>query len=487
MKSILEKTKSTIGTFVRNSRETVILNSIKLLIHASMARNLLFKRLEREIKEIIYEKELSGVPYIKKVKAQYLIALIKQGKKNIDKGIISKNYISKLMKLMLLNLFYKETSKKVKQRFEQNYGFLSPAFCAISPTQRCNLKCAGCYSVSDKTKKSSLPYWIVKKLVGDMRDLVGARFIVLSGGEPFLWNDNGRGIIDLAKEFPDMYFLAYTNGLFLDNERIKSLMEAGNLTPAISVEGYEKETDQRRGPGVFKKILRNIENLKKHGLPFCVSLTASKNNINLLYDDALYKYWLDEIGAMLIWVFHIMPIGRAKDTLELMISAEERKKLLHKWEYLLFEKDYFVADFWNSGAASEGCMAYARGGGYFHVDWNGNLNPCVFVPYAKDNIYDLYKSGKTIVNGITSDYFNRGREWQKNYGLLCKKPKNFFAPCSIRDHHAYFRKKILKEDIRPSYDKAAEALKDPEYFRILNEFDKELWKLTDSIWEERLK
>jgi MoaA/NifB/PqqE/SkfB family radical SAM enzyme len=47
-----------------------------------------------------------------------------------------------------------------------------------------------------------------------------------------------------------------------------------------------------------------------------------------------------------------------------------------------------VGDFWNSGVAAEGRIAYARPGGYFYVNWNGNVTPCAFVPYYKDNIVD---------------------------------------------------------------------------------------------------
>ncbi len=37
---------------------------------------------------------------------------------------------------------------------------------------------------------------------------------------------------------------------------------------------------------------------------------------------------------------------------------------------------------------SGGCISAGRPGGYFHLDWDGNISPCVFAPYAVDNIYE---------------------------------------------------------------------------------------------------
>jgi len=46
----------------------------------------------------------------------------------------------------------------------------------------------------------------------------------------------------------------------------------------------------------------------------------------------------------------------------------------------------------------------------------------------------------------------------------------------------------IKWRFQKSEDKnAKEALEDPEYFKLLKEFDEKLWSLTDPLWEERLK
>jgi MoaA/NifB/PqqE/SkfB family radical SAM enzyme len=67
-----------------------------------------------------------------------------------------------------------------------------------------------------------------------------------------------------------------------------------------------------------------MELLKDVGVPFGLSVTATKQNMNLLRKEEFYDHWFKEVGATYMWMFHLMPIGRARENIPLMISAEER-------------------------------------------------------------------------------------------------------------------------------------------------------------------
>ena len=153
------------------------------------------------------------------------------------------------------------------------------------------------------------------------------------------------------------------------------------------------------------------------------------------------------------------------------------------------EKKYCVADFWNSGVLSDGCIAYGRSGGYLYVDWNGNIMPCVFVPYYEDNIKELYKQNKKLADALFSDLFKKGREWQIKYGYdpnheFKSKPKNWLMPCSIRDHWKNFRENIISKTTKSQDEFAKQALESEEYNKTLEEFDKELSEKTEPIWRK---
>ncbi len=466
-------------------QKKLIYNGITFTLKTPFLSSITLRLLENNIKKRIAENEGSGVPYVKEIKGQLLANLLRQTIKNIQKGYISLEYIEGAKETLAGNQFLSDGRKKVREEYKKKYGMYPPGFITISPTQKCNLRCTGCYAASHSHTVATLDYDVFKRLLTEQRDILGSHFVVISGGEPFIYNSNGKTFLDVVEEFSDMFFHVYTNGTLLTEDVVNRMAHLGNITPVISVEGYEKETDARRGKGIYKRILDSMERLRRYGVAFGVSVTATKENIDLLLDDRFYEHYFETLGATYMWIFHLMPIGRAKDTMELMLSPEERVGLYYQWERMLFEKRYFIGDFWNAGAASDGCIAYGRPGGYFYVDWNGNIMPCVFVPYYVDNIYDLYKKGKTIVDALMSELFIRGRKWQRDYGYHKKEPNNWLAPCSIRDHYDNFRKNILTEDAKPEDENAEEALKDPEYYEKLNEFDEELHKLTEPIWQQK--
>ena len=83
---------------------------------------------------------------------------------------------------------------------------------------------------------------------------------IFSGGEPLVRKDD---LIKLAEKHNDCSFLSFTNATFVDEEFAKKLGELGNFGFAISVEGFEKETDMRRGNGTYNKVMEAMDFLKK--------------------------------------------------------------------------------------------------------------------------------------------------------------------------------------------------------------------------------
>ena len=107
-----------------------------------------------------------------------------------------------------------------------------------------------------------------------------------------------------------------------------------------------------------------------------------------MLSDAVLETFVDGLGALYAFVFHYMPIGRA--SLERMMTAEQRMRLYERTWSLIRERHLFVVDFWNGATGSNGCLAGGRPGGYFHVNWNGDVSPCVFFPCSPVNVRDVY-------------------------------------------------------------------------------------------------
>jgi len=258
----------------------------------------------------------------------------------------------------------------------------------------------------------------------------------------------------------------------------------GNITAAISIEGWEPETDGRRGKGVFHRIEKAMDHLRRHGVPFGISITATRQNAETVLSDQFLDHFFREKGAIYAWLFQYMPIGRSS-SMDMMVTPEQRQWMLRRESELILGRKLFLIDFWNGGALSVGCISAGRAGGYFYVDWNGNISPCVFFPYSIDNIYEIYKSNRSLSSVLSAPLFESIRAWQQDHRKNGpeKRTRNLFAPCPIRDHYGFAHDAIRRFDARPMDEDAARAIQDREYRTGMVEYGRRTAELLDPIWE----
>jgi MoaA/NifB/PqqE/SkfB family radical SAM enzyme len=219
---------------------------------------------------------------------------------------------------------------------------------------------------------------------------------------------------------------------------------------------------------------------------FGVSITATKENAEEVLSDRVVDFYFKERGANFAWVFHYMPIGRAI-TLELMPTPEQRVWLWKRSLELIRDRRLFIADFWNGGTAAQGCIAGGRAGGYMAVCWNGDVIPCVFMPYSPVNINDAYARGLTLLDIWDHPFFQNLRKWQRSYGYdkdygVKTEIRNWIMPCPIRDHYADFHPWVEKFGLKPLDENAGEAVADPEYREGMIRYNKAVAELLDPIW-----
>ena len=462
---------------------------VNQVISNKVLRDIAVKQLNKYLYHSIMDMASVQLRQEKLDQYAFTSSIVDQAKKNLDKGFINPEVVKNMVKVFAGESYSPDRYKKlnpVKEAYKEKYGDYPPQFLVLAPGKACNLQCTGCYASADPASAEKLDYETTRRIVREAHDLFSSRFMTITGGEPFLYKSDGKTLIDLFEEFNDMFFLVYTNGTRINKELAGKLAELGNVTPAISIEGWQEQTDQRRGKGVYHLILKAMVNLREAGVPFGISITATQKNAEMLLEDDYYEYFFDKLGVSYMWQFQLMPIGRGKDVKELMITPEQRVKLYKQWEHLLQDKHYPIGDFWNSASLSNGCIAYGRWSGYFYLDWNGNITPCAFVPYYVDNIKDLYSQGKTLADALQSKLFKNGRKWQKEYGFENPHHRdNVLMPCAIRDHYVSFKQNILTPDAKGEDEDAEALLHDPEYEKMMNDFDVKLQNLTDSIFHEK--
>jgi len=393
--------------------------------------------------------------------------------------LVSSSARNALTKILIQSLLIEQGEQNAVKRFQSQFGIRPPSFLVISPGKACNLRCTGCYADSNDNAKN-LDWDTVDRIITEAKALWGSRFFVISGGEPFAYRSQGKGIVEILEKHSDCLFIMFTNGTLINDKVSKRLALAGNLLPAISVEGWKERTDARRGEGVFDRVLETMSLLREDGVPFGISLTGTRYNAEEILSDDFIEFFQQQ-GALFGWIFQYMPIGRSF-TLELMPTPEQRVWMWHRsWEIVRNHR-MFLADFWNHGTACDGCLSAGGhgNGGYFYIDWNGAISPCVFLPYSPLNIKDVYARGDTLNDVWQDPFFHSLRDWQIAYK---KSNTNGLAPCPNRDHHADLQQLLIEYEPDPIDTNAAAALFDLGYSHGLAEYEASFESLTYDIWE----
>jgi len=352
---------------------------------------------------------------------------------------------------------------KNREDFQKKEGIPCPATIVISPTMRCNLKCIGCYA-GDYSKKDDLPLEYVDKVITEAKGM-GTCFFVISGGEPFIRVD----MLDIYKKHHDVAFMAYTNGTFIDRDMAFKLQKLGNVAPAISIEGLKEETDNRRGKGVWEKIMQSMDNCKEARLIYGFSATPTRYNTEISYSDELMKLLVEEKGCMFGWYFTYIPIGRNPD-LTLMQTPEQRLYGWRRVNYLRGTYPVFIGDFWNDGMHVGGCIAGGRQSGYLHLNVKGDYEPCVFTHCATHNV-----KNSSLKEALASPLFKAIRARQPY-------SENLMLPCMIIDNPKVLREVVKESNAYPTHGNAQTVI--TECADYLDQYAKEYGELSKPFWEK---
>lgn len=310
-------------------------------------------------------------------------------------------------------------SRNLKEEVKSKYDCNVPWAILLDPTSACNLSCTGCWA-SEYGNKLNLSFDEIDSIITQGKE-IGIFMYIYTGGEPLVRKND---IIELCKKHNDCVFLAFTNATLIDEELAKQIREVKNFVPAISIEGDKKATDSRRGDGTYEKVVHAMEILRKYKVPFGASTCYTSANYESITDDEYFDR-LISFGAKFAWFFHYMPIGNDAVP-ELLLNPDQRETVYRKIRDVRNRKSIFLIDFQNDGEYIGGCIAGGRD--YFHINPNGDVEPCVFIHYSDSNIRE-----KTLIECLTSPLFTAYKEGQPfncNHLMPCPMLEN---PEKLRD------------------------------------------------------
>ena len=247
-------------------------------------------------------------------------------------------------------------------------GACFPPFVFISITQRCNLKCRGCWAIGAENPVD-MDRHLLDHIVDESRD-EGCRFFGILGGEPLLvdW------LPDFFRENRNSYFQLFTNGHLLTRRIATQLVESGNVSPLISIEGWDASYAERRGTDSgFEKALNALDLCREKGLITGVAVSVSNGN----FDDVVKCAFVDEMvkrGAHYVWFYIYRPSGQDPN----FDDALNDQKVRELRQFIVDErkrcKSAVIVDaYWDhkGEAVCPGAMGVSH-----HINAMGDVEPC---------------------------------------------------------------------------------------------------------------
>ena len=248
----------------------------------------------------------------------------------------------------------------------------------------CNVDATGGAAPRELSTKEAL------RLVDEVYNF-GVRWFGLKGGEPLLRKDIFE-IVNYAKS-RGLNVCLLTNGCFVDGEIYDNLVK-NQVWTSVSIDGPEEINDSLRGKGSYKKALAAIQKLSKGKI--LNGLAAAITSVNYKHLDHVAEL-AEEYGANFVWFNHLVPSGRAKETMELTPTPEQYEWALnHIWDLCVKYEGKFdihvhcphfarvvkqrnIPNFqeWYNNKFHGKCTYFAFGG-YISVTENGDLIPCFY-------------------------------------------------------------------------------------------------------------
>ena len=325
-----------------------------------------------------------------------------EGIKRLIGNVMTLTLTNPKMTLYLLRMQKILSRAREKREYYEKKGIHVPVFLISSITENCNLFCNGCYARSNGicgSGESSGPMLSVtewERIFTEAVDM-GITFNILAGGEPLMRKE----VIECAAKVRDMIFPIFTNGTLIDEEYMKLFAQNPNLIPVISMEGFERETDQRRGEGIYSKLLDTMRIFHQKKLIYGASVTVTSDNLRTVTSDSFIDL-LRKSGCKLLFYIEYVPVEKGSDHL---VLSDRDKKLLenilkhHKDHY----KDILFLSFPGDEQYMGGCLAAGRG--FFHINANGDAEACPFSPFSDRNLVK-----HRFPEVLQSPFFTRLRE-----------------------------------------------------------------------------
>ncbi len=264
-----------------------------------------------------------------------------------------------------------------RRRQEKRLDAHIPTVLALSPTLRCNYNCRGCYS-RHRAEADEMTAAELNTLLDQAEDF-GFLAVLITGGEPFLRED----LLELITGHRQLLFVVITNGSRVTPEAARRIAKSGNILVLVSVEGFAEDTDRRRGAGAYQTAVSALKNLRRVGVLVGFSVTNHAFNSDCLGSGAFVDSMLS-LGCIAGLYSEYVPCGPEPHR-DWLLTDEQRDAFHRKVIELRAAKPIVLVQF-PQDEYGESNRCTAAGQASLHINPQGGVEPCPFVPVSVENV-----------------------------------------------------------------------------------------------------
>ena len=277
----------------------------------------------------------------------------------------------------------------------------TPANGSIELLPLCNMNCDMCYvrlsreEMEAKGRLRTADEWL--EIGRQMKD-AGVLFLLLTGGEPFLYPDFRRLYLELRKM--GMIITINTNGTLIDEDLAEFFGKYKPRRVNITLYGTDEETYDKlcHYPGGYEKTLRGIRLLREQGVDVKVGGSLARANQDDL--DKLLNIG-EELNIPVRVDTYMMPATRERDlpyNMQSRLNPEEAARarihaLKREMGPELFpqyvRQSVERADHPEPVEAKPGHMSCMAGQCFFTINWQGEMRPCVILTEPAISVFEV--------------------------------------------------------------------------------------------------
>ena len=276
----------------------------------------------------------------------------------------------------------------------------TPANGSIELLPLCNMNCDMCYvrlsreEMERQGRLRTADEWLE---IGRQMKEAGVLFLLLTGGEPFLYPDFRRLYLGLREM--GMILTINTNGTLIDEDLAEFFGKYKPRRVNITLYGTDEETyaDLCHYPGGFEKTLQGIRLLRENGVDVKVGgslARANRDDLDKLLDIG------EELDIPVRVDTYMMPATRERDlpyNLQARLGPEEAAQarihaLKREMGLELFpayvRQSIEKAEHPEPAEEKPGHMACMAGQCSFTINWQGKMRPCVVMSEPEVSVFE---------------------------------------------------------------------------------------------------